>query len=283
MNEIPFSESKNANDDRFLAQCARAGHAPEIVYLALQKATAQAALTPEEEALIVDYADAIHSLPGAERAIVEAGVIDLSGHEDKMAYCTELIRSVRRKQALRRVELLTDEEKIADRVVFDWIQVAAHSQQSRLVGETLAVKAMPSVLALSESTFDEAFGDYVAPMIVYFHGSDFFGEPKASGRVERLAREVGEFARVARVNLMLNPSLADRFRVRAETLMIFSASSGRLEEIMESGEPYLAIAARVEPYVSHWRRMMTDPQRRARIELVRQHAGAAKDAARLRA
>lgn len=166
--------------------------------------------------------------------------------------------------------------------MFVWFQDAARSQEALLAGEAFAANAMLSVRALKESTFEEAPGHWIAPTIVYFHGSDCCGEPKASLRIERLAREVGEYGQVARVNLMLNQELAIRFRIgtQLEVLMMFSVSSGRLEGMMNSSESYEAIAAWVEPYVGAWRRRMTNPQKRAEVELIRQRTRAAKDAVR---
>ncbi|MFC4309065.1 hypothetical protein ACFPN2_08235 [Steroidobacter flavus] len=216
--------------------------------------------------MMSDYTDDQFLPREAARAVAASAPIDAPDGAEPVEYCYELIRSACRKVAAKRKDEMTNAEAAAHASFIEWANSGELTPAAIEEIEAERLAQMPSVMVLTTESFDAAFQAFPEPTIVYFH-KPRIGAPDACLPMQRLAQEVSPYGRVARVDLIRNYDLARRFMIllSPEPLLLFDVN-GSLKGYMSAEEPYETIAAWFEPYVAKMRRMMTDPEKLARLE-----------------
>jgi hypothetical protein len=277
-----FGESDMANNDSFLLECQRSGLEPRRAYESLVKIrwnramrgrpdeqAASLTLTEEDTHILEAYADAQFLPRAAAHALAKDGRVEMPAGVDPVDHCHQLLRSALRKKMLSRGQEMTSDETAAHARYIEWVKSGDLTPEAAEEIEVERLAVMPSVIVLTADTFDEAFKAFPEPTIVYFH-KPRIGVPDACLRMERLAQEFRPYGRVARVDLLPNYDLARRFMIilKPEPLLLFDLN-GSLKGYLSAEESYEAIAAWFEPQVARMRRMMTDPQKAAQLEMRR--------------
>ncbi|MFC4313742.1 hypothetical protein ACFPN2_32005 [Steroidobacter flavus] len=290
MAESDFRNSKRFHDERFYAACAKTPFEPEEIFQAWARFSTlkanqvrrqvdlnveEAPLTAKEREILEAYADVQRILEPTPRVIEQTGLIDFPvevrvASETRLAFALELFRSARRKVATLRDADMTVNEHRAYAAYQAWLQAYLGTEEWTRACEQLAAETMPSVLALTDETFDEAFRGYPAPTIVYFHNNGHADAPKRSLRMEALARRIEPYGRVARVNVRLQQGLWSRFKVgfKPEPLLLFSMA-GHLKSMFSADATVDEIVSWAESQLAIMRAYLTRPDKTAKLHILR--------------
>ncbi len=106
--------------------------------------------------------------------------------------------------------------------------------------------AHPKIIEVTDSNFETEIAGATVPVLVDFW-APWCGPCRMIGPVlEALADEVGDTAKVAKVNVDDNPTLAAKFNVRSIPLLLFMKEGKVVDQVVGAGTPKDALIAKLK-------------------------------------